>query len=59
MTNPNGYVSDGWSADQWEAARARAAAYLATDPKWIVGPAVVQMYKHGRDVALAREQGRS
>lgn len=59
MTNPNGYVSDGWTSEQWEAARAKAAAYLASDPKWIVGPAVVQMYERGRDAARAREQGRS
>jgi hypothetical protein len=32
---------DSWTAEQWEELRDRAAAYLATDPGWIVGPAVV------------------
>lgn len=32
-----------WSLEEWTAYRDRAAAYLARDPGWIVGPAVVSM----------------
>lgn len=42
-----------WTAEDWEAHRARAAAYLAIDPGWIVGPAVVAMFEAGRDRARA------
>lgn len=39
-----------WTAEQWQAHRDRAAAYLVTDPGWIVGPAVIAQ----ADAALAR-----
>lgn len=52
-------VSDDWTADQWEAARARAAAFLAlpVDVRgpWVVGPDVVLMYERGAAAARARE----
>ena len=51
-----GYATDGWSAMEWRAAYERAAAYLATDPKWVVGPAVVAMYRVGWQRARAGEQ---
>lgn len=46
---------ESWTAAEWERRRARAAAYLATDPGWIVGPSVVTMYERGRDRARTRE----
>lgn len=48
-------VSDDWTADEWEQHRAHAAAYLATDPKWVVGPDMVAFYERGRDRARAAE----
>jgi uncharacterized protein CbrC (UPF0167 family) len=30
-----------WGIEEWLAHRDHAAAYLATDPGWLVGPAVV------------------
>ena len=33
-----------WTKAEWEARRDRAAAYLATDPTWKVGPDVVAFY---------------
>jgi hypothetical protein len=36
-------AGDGWSIEQWLAYRQRAVEYLATDPGWIVGEAVVAM----------------
>ena len=50
-----GYATDQWSATEWRAAYERASAYLARDPKWVVGPAVVAMYRVGWQQAVARE----
>ena len=57
----NGYrpVSDSWSAAEWAAAYERAAAYLAKDPRWVVGPAVVKMYLIGLRNAEALEADRA
>ena len=49
-------ASDDWSASAWLAAYEHAVAYLAKDPKWVVGPAVVRMYLTGWQKAEAREQ---
>ena len=49
-------ASEEWSSAEWEKRWARAAAYLATDPKWVVGPAVVAMYATGMLAAEARER---
>ena len=51
-----GYATDNWSAQEWLAAYERAAAYLATDRRWVVCPAVVAMYRVGWEQAVAREQ---
>lgn len=46
---------ESWSAAEWQAGADHAAAYLATDPAWIVGPAVVAMYQRRADQARERE----
>lgn len=35
-----------WTAEQWQTHRDIAAAHLAKDPGWIVGPAVVAQADH-------------
>lgn len=46
---------ESWSAAEWQARAEHAAAYLATDPGWIVGPAVVRMYQRGAERARESE----